>query len=219
MLQAGGKLAIGAEKPFKRFDAVDGSRQINHADGSHFALQYREQPKKPIRTRRSQGFNVECAKDRESQGVLRKDLENRTPPSLRDWTGLLDVVPNLERLGYSQPSLRMHQILHWARCRRFLGHSQASRRRVANQRPAPVNNRAAAVGSGTAVILRPQLARVPSPPEETSATKSVQVPLGSAPLKPLRKRVRAALSKTLPEESGSMARPSTCQVPVSWPLT
>src|SRR5213075_412137 len=74
------------------------------------------------------------------------------------------------------------------------GHTGLRRRQAAT---APSRRNAANVGSGIAevVISMLQLTRVPSPPDEASATNKVQVPLGSAPLKRFSIAERAAESK------------------------
>src|ERR1043165_6845558 len=70
-------------------------------------------------------------------------------------------------------------------------------------------SRAMSARSGMALMSRLQLKSVLSSPGDWSAKKRVQVPLGLKPLKSAREER---------EVSRGLARPSACQVPVSWPL-
>ncbi len=74
--------------------------------------------------------------------------------------------------------------------------------------PNAENIKAAVAGSGTVMICTPHSTRVLSPPEETSAKKSVQVPFGSIPLKAPRLLERAAPLKAEPGDKGSSVLPS-----------
>ena len=84
--------------------------------------------------------------------------------------------------------------------------------------PAPARIKVSVAGSGTAVMFNPQLTSVPSPPDETSETNKVQVPLGSIPLNERSMLDRAAELNREPADRGSIARPSDCHVPVNWLL-